>query len=496
MKKILIILALTLVYAKIFSQTSVQINYDPGRNIGSVSAIVLGLDKHLSVASNLQSLNTFNFSSSSAIPTGHKFIISCVGVALNTAITPNGDYNNPIAPKVFTFQSDIIGHLIEVKYDDGAPNPKTVASFTFMKDVPQLVSTGTTGTTNTANKSMPSLTNILQDIENKYQKTKIGFIENASAVAEDLEQENPVHLFFDQNGNNLLGTIPQGISNRQYIVHIIFPGYSDTEDNVVYSVRQKSGTYNSSLNFLNNGIQNQISSNMQAALEVRAYDTWKEKTFLLGTATDDLTFEILATTIDSTTKRAVSGVLQTYTIKMSPVYHGSFDIGLINSELSNPTYSLIKSPTNTAEMVVKETDGGSRGIVTLMATFYTSPIILLEKLMEKRSKKHIPSYKLTGRNFLDDHKFYERIYPAIGVSLSSKTFENLFFGLNWEIARGFSFFGGGHWGKVNTFDMPGYEKGSSIVTQPQFDYYTNTKWEIAWAYGVKLDILVVTNLFK
>jgi hypothetical protein len=157
---------------------------------------------------------------------------------------------------------------------------------------------------------------------------------------------------------------------------------------------------------------------------------------------------------------------------------------------------MIKSPTNASEMLIKETDGGNRGVVTLMANFYTSPVILIEKLFEKKLKKHIPTYKLSGRNFLDDHKFYERIYPAIGVSISSRTFENLFFGLNWEIARGLSIYGGGHWGKINTFNMPGYQSGVTPITQEQFDYYSNQKWEIKWAYGIKLDTMIITNLFK
>jgi hypothetical protein len=498
MKNLILILFFTFISNKISSQISIQVSHDPGRGIGIVSPVVSGLNKSINVASDIESLTTFDLSTKSAIPLGHKLIITCTDVALDTSITPNGDYSNATNSKKFTFKSDIIDHLIEVKYDNGSGIPKTIVTFKFKKDSPQKIDpeNGGAPVIGAANNSIPSLTDVLVNIEGKYQKTKIGFVENELATSEDLDKENPVHIFFDQNGNNLLGTIPQGISNRQYIVHIIFPGYTDVEDNIIYSVRQKSGTYNNSLNFLNNGIQNQVTSNLQASIETRDFDIWKEKTFLLGTATDDLTFEIIATTFDSVTKRSVTGVLQTYVIKMSPVYHGSFDIGLINSELKNPTYTLTASPTNSSEMLVKETDGGNRGIVTLMATFYTSPIILFEKLLEKRTKKHIPSYKLTGRNFLDDHKFYERIYPAIGVSLSDKTFENLFFGLNWEIARGLSLFGGGHWGKINTFDMPGYQKGTTVVTQQQFDYYTNRKWDSAWAYGVKLDILVIANLFK
>jgi len=170
-------------------------------------------------------------------------------------------------------------------------------------------------------------------------------------------------------------------------------------------------------------------------------------------------------------------------------------VGLINSNLNNPTFSLVQSP-NSPDKVVKETNSRPTGIVTVMATFYTSPVLLFEKIIGKKTGKNVAAYKLTGRNFLDDHKFLERIYPTVGVSVSSKTFENLFFGLNWELARGLSVFGGGHWGKVNTFEMPNYKAGVTPVTQEEFDFYTNKKWKLDWAYGVQLDILIITNLFK
>lgn len=493
MKKLLSFTYFILFFATSYSQITVQIGYNPGRGIGVISSNVTGLTQSLNVASSLTTLDSFTFSSNAPIPSGQKLVVSCAGAVLNTAITANGDYTSGI--KTYTFQENLIDKLIEVKFVNTTTGAilSTATSFTFVKDTPQQAATSQVVL---RTNSIPSINSVLAGISGQYTKTKLGFVENKFAKAEDLEEENPVHIFFDQNGNNLLGTIPQGISNRQYIVHIIYPGYKDVEDDITYSVRQKTGSFNGSLNFLNNGIQDQLATKFQSNVEKRAFDTWHEKTFLLGIATDDLTFEIVATTFDDITKKPVSGVLQTYVIKMSPVYHGSFDVGLLNSELENPTYSLTASPTNSAEMIIKETDGGNRGVVTIMATFYTSPVILIEKLFEKRSNKKIPSYKLTGRNFLDDHKFYERIYPAIGVSISNKTFENLFFGLNWEIARGLSIFGGGHWGKVNTFDMPNYVDETTVVTQQQFDYYTNKKWQVAWAYGVKLDILIITNLFK
>ena len=331
-----------------------------------------------------------------------------------------------------------------------------------------------------------------------YEFTPLGWIQTQTAglsAKQKRAQNNTTHLFFDEFGNSLLGTMPQGISNRQYIVHIIYKGFSDKQRTVTFSVKQKTGGFSSGLNINNAGISKQLPNNLQGNEEEGVFDQWKDELFPLGIATDDVVFDIVETTLNDDGK-PVKVVLETQTLKMSPVFHASIDIGLINSRLNNPTYTLVDAPDGSANKVVKQTDRSPRGVVTLMATFYTSPVVLIEKLFEKRIKRRIPDYKLTGRSFFDDHAFFERLYPTVGISVSSKSFENLFFGLNWEMARGLSIFGGGHWGKVNTFEMPGLVPGSTLVTQTQFDYYSNTKWKVDWAYGVKLDISIFTNLFK
>ena len=96
---------------------------------------------------------------------------------------------------------------------------------------------------------------------------------------------------------------------------------------------------------------------------------------------------------------------------------------------------------------------------------------------------------------MDDHKFYERFYPTIGIGVSDKAFENIFYGINWEVARGLSIFGGWHYGKVKTFEMPNFQAGVTPVTSDQFEFYQNTKWKTSTAIGLKLDIMIVRNLF-
>ena len=482
MKKVVALLFASL-FIKITFAQPVSIKADPGNGAGA-SIINISNGTQFKVSSKLIELKEFDLQYSSLAPS-HKLIVDCAGTTL---LSPNPNvYADKTKSVTYKFKDNIINSEITITEDDGNGKTTPIVKFKFIQDpvAPVAPVVPVPGILNV----LPPFTDLINTIQSNYKSTPMGFIDPNST-------DDIIHIFLDQYGNNVLGTIPQGISNKQYEIHILYPVNSQKPDDIDYSVKQKTGTFSSALLFNNTGILNTVTAkNNLNGNEQKNYDRWQEKTFILSTATDDITFDVIASTL-GTDDKPVNGVLQSYTIKMSPVYHGTFDVGLINSNLSNPTFSLVQSPNNANDMVIKQTNKAPTGIVTIMATLYTSPIILLEKAFSKRTKKHIPNYKLSGRNFLDDHKFFERIYPTVGVSISDKSFQNLFFGLNWEIARGLSLFGGGHWGKVNTFEMLGYTAGVTPVTQAQFDYYSNTKWKVDWAYGVKLDILIITNLFK
>jgi hypothetical protein len=423
------------------------------------------------------------------VAANHKLTISVAGVtSAGSSEYLQGQNNTSVT---YTFNDKITNKEITIKDVNTATNAETdLLTFKFI----QAAGTRVAGSGETDEEDvLEPLANFAARFIADFELTKTGWIRVETAgmtPKEKRENANVTHMFFDEFGNNLLGTIPQGISNRQYVAHIIYKGYSDREGVTRYSVKQKTGSFSSALNVNNQGILSKLPNNLQGG-EEEAFGAWKVADFPLGIATDDLTFDIMATTIDDKGKPA-KGVLETHTIKMAPVYHATIDVGLINSELRNANFSLVDAPDGSGNKVVQETDRSPKGIVTVMATFYTSPVVMIKRLINRDE----PDYKLTGRSYFDDHSLLERIYPTIGVSVSNKSFENLFFGLNWEVARGLSVFGGGHWGKVNVFQKPGYVRGTTPVTQAEFDFYKNTSWDVDWAYGVKLDLLIVTNLFK
>jgi len=395
--------------------------------------------------------------------------------------TAKGTFNSDGAFHAIDFQEDIRDKTIDIYEGDNIVNSFTISSIQKrMNDITIKM---------TANQFLGKLFPELK-VTNFGVQILVESNRNTQYKGKDY-----VHVFFDQNGNSLLSTIPQGVSNLQYVVHVFYLTEKTNPITIDYSISQTKGKFDGTIIFNNTGSLDNIElRSKDISVEEKQY-AWAHKEILLSTSTTDIQFEIQRNLMKSTTDLydIEKTVLNSFTIPMSKVYHGTFEIGLINSTLSNPSYELVESPTNSDEKVVKKGSDSNRGYVTAMATFYTSPIIILEKIFGK----DVPKYKLTGRNFLDDHKIYERIYPSVGISLNDKSFENLFVGLTWEFARGGSIWGGYHYGKINTFEKSDeFVFGETVINESEFKLKTDTDWEASFAFGVNLDIKLVTNLFK
>jgi hypothetical protein len=219
---------------------------------------------------------------------------------------------------------------------------------------------------------------------------------------------------------------------------------------------------------------------------------FSSNTKIVRLSSDDIKFEInniVGNEGDENVKPTIRGE---YTIKMLTCYHVELSAGLLNTRLANPKFSLLASPTNVNEKVVKVDEDMSRGVATLMASFYTSPIVLLKNLFGNKQ----PFHKMSGRNFLADHKLLERIYPTIGVGISEKALENLFLGFNWEFARGGSVYLGYHYGKVRTFSADqNFVFGVTPVSESEFQVRQQVKWQRELAFGVNIDFKVMKYFF-
>jgi hypothetical protein len=306
--------------------------------------------------------------------------------------------------------------------------------------------------------------------------------------------KNYVHIFLDGYGNPILRAIPQGSPEKTYVVHIVTSIPEISNPTIRYNVKQTQGGIDDVLVFRNSGKINEFNPESGQSYKYYHYE------LALTESNKNIVFEVYRGITDG--KLLTNTKLSTQIIPIK-IFHGSFDIGLISSELENPTYTFVASSDDAEMGKVKRSSQGKRGIVTAMATFYTSPVVLFEKFLFKPKDKNgnnieFPDYKLSGRNFVSDHKIYERIYPTIGLGISEDALENIVFGFNWEAVRGASLFVGWHHGKINTFNKVGddFSFEETVIDKERFDLNKKEAWKTDFAIGFNLDILVLINLLQ
>ncbi len=291
---------------------------------------------------------------------------------------------------------------------------------------------------------------------------------------------NYVHIFFDEYGNLVSDNIPNGVPWVNYVIHVI---YKKT-DNQYYSIVQTAGKISGEI-FIKN------TSTISAKTTNTAKAEWAESTDVLrATDNSDITFQLIKTTVNET--GAIKNTIGTYTIPLAGYFSASVDFGVLNSTLSNPSYSLVNSVTVPGTQVVKATGNGNRVMTTFMGTIYFSPIVFLEKTFFGTD---VPEFKLKGRSAVADYNLIERVYPTFGLSVNEKTFQNIFYGLNWEIIHGGSLFVGLHMGKISYFESsPNFKFENTPITSDEFNLKTNNRWSTKLAIGATIDLKLILGL--
>jgi hypothetical protein len=307
-----------------------------------------------------------------------------------------------------------------------------------------------------------------------------------------------IHLFFDQNGNSLIRSIPIGVGKDNYVVHVVYLVPKDNPLRIEYKASQNNADIEEGTIIRGDGgLQNNIKLQKLDPTHKIVTMEWAHTEILFTPSSYDVNFDIVRSALqvkDNNLEAADPVVVASKVIKIKRIYHGSIDVGVLKSNLENPTFTLVTSGTDPKLQVVKQTNTGSRVLASAMYTFYLSPVVLIEKLL---MPEKVRTYKLEGRSFVDDHKIYERIYPAVGIGLNDRLLDNVFIGGKWEFIRGGSVFMGYHWGKVNTLETdPGFEFEKTNMTQAAFDLKTNMKWQGAFCFGLNLDVRIIANLFQ
>lgn len=294
-----------------------------------------------------------------------------------------------------------------------------------------------------------------------------------------------VHIFIDEFGNLISNNLPNGVPWIKYVIHIIHPVYAKEN----FGVTQTSGVITGSFTIKGIGTSQQ---NPKAAAPKEG-DYGESFDTLSPSDKDNISFQVAKTTIDG--MKASKEAVGSYTITMSGFFNASLDIGILNSKLANPTYTLVNSPATTGVMVVKQSDAGDRVMTTVMGTLYFSPVAYFERYV---LRNNTPLFKVKGRSSLEDHCLLERIYPTFGLAINEHSFQNIFYGVNWEIIQGGSLFLGWHTGKINTYTntTAGFTYGTTAVTEDQFNYQQDTKWATKFAVGATVDLRLVLGLLS
>jgi hypothetical protein len=324
-----------------------------------------------------------------------------------------------------------------------------------------------------------------------YLRTDVGYKTKADRYG--------IHVFLDPTGNFLYGSKPTGIQRvYHYVIHII---YNKTDPNLFRFAIGTNGDLSDQVSVYNIGNVPQPKPQGLAQPDnnpppPNCDNILGEEVFNTFPTSDDLTLTLSYIPVSSDNKLQTAVQIQTYTIKKTAYYFASFNGGLVNTWLGNPSFSLVAQPsaTTTTNQTVKVTDNGSSVNFVLMTTIYFSLVNLIDPYEGGNSGNQRFSY--WGRSYLDDGgNLFRKIYPAIGVGLNGNVLTNFYAGFNFEPLQGFGIFIGQNIRKVATFDMPDFSPGVTTVTQSQFDYYQNTKWKSGWVIGAILDFSIFNKLF-
>lgn len=399
--------------------------------------------------------------------------------------------------KKLAFKQDIRGNGLVIKSD------KQAIVGQFVLPVAEEIQEEPTDTETAAPKLLMEGDQTAREyvVNTLYQGQTIRYVENRGLIINKFEGdetsgEDYVHIFLDQNGNSLINSIPVGTSMAKYVVHVIYLVPKGNPMAIAYTAVQgdadiEEGVVIRGEGNLQNGFNLQMGEK-SADIEVE----WAHTETVFTPSAFDVPFDIVRTGFEVSNGNlsvARPTTVAARKIKIKKMYHGSIDVGILSTNVENPSFSLTASATDPALMVVKKSDTGSRVLASAMYTFYLSPVILLEKIFAPST---VRNYKLEGRSFADDHRLYERIYPAAGIGLSDRLLDNIFVGFKWEFIKGGSVFLGYNWSKVNTIDVPAdFVFGETPMTQAAYDLKTDTKWRDGLCFGLNLDVRIIKNIF-
>ncbi len=270
---------------------------------------------------------------------------------------------------------------------------------------------------------------------------------------------NIIHIFVDQNGNYINSGLPTTAKEENtYQFHVLY--WDETLEFTLIS----NGVFKpGDLTIQDTEVAGVLLSTIKL----------KEKKFgVIGPFTEKFDFEIKKN--DETLAKGTVGIAK--------LYHVTISTGLLKTTLKNPQniqiVDRIQNDVPTGDSTLIADDPGTRGVLTVMATYYPK-----------------------GRSFLfpPSSRFFSlsRLGIVVGAQLDDKLRENFFLGLSSDFARGGAIAVGIHCGRRNYITGNGYEDGFDFGNE-RFVGELNVKkeWDVGFFFGVVIDTRVAGQLFK
>jgi hypothetical protein len=279
---------------------------------------------------------------------------------------------------------------------------------------------------------------------------------------------NTVHIFIDQNGNQILTGLPTTAKESYlYQVHLLtVRGTGDARFRFSYE-----GRFVPEFNIekTSEDIATENSDGEPADDEIIVDETRFPR---IGPFTDHFLIKL---------KKLVSGqpddFLLDNRIDVAKLYHVSISTGLLATTLRNPSNVEKMAMPNGApgDTTLVADDPAVRGLLSIMAIYYP----------KGRSFLFPPSGGLFSA---------ERFGVVVGAQLNDKLQENFLAGFSFDFARGGSVALGAHFGRRSY--IAGYDKFKFGEDRFTGDLVVKKEWQVGLFFGVVIDTRVALKLFN
>lgn len=298
--------------------------------------------------------------------------------------------------------------------------------------------------------------------------------ENITIKKTYIRSKNEINLYFNSNGFLENGKIPRDVDDND-IINLFLIGSSEDElKNIQVEIIGQLAS-DEDVSILGSGVLGDLKGISEGLTSLRQPGI-KKRLVNIGAFGPYQGPSI--TIIIEKIEAGESTTLRSYSMKVNKNYIASLRFGVAKSSIRFNEYA-VKEFAGSASTHIKnvsDEDGEPRHYLAIV--FYGWRF-WNNKFWNGRDLEEKPRILL------------DRINPFVGFGLK-KLGDEFYYGLTFEVARGFDFSFGGHLAKTKVLNG-GYSEGD-IFTGQEDKLPTENKWKSRWFIGVSVDLRIVTKI--